>query len=165
MCQTLTYSKVVLLKAQFFLILSFHLCKPSKTTTERPANISIKHAKGLLCYQCKSKSSEISPLCDHNYFKLTRAEERINMTFQCPPPRKSFCFMQIETFKGTTTTTRGCYPRTDKENNTLESRCQNSKNKILCFCNENLCNASPNAILNVALLITCFEFIFLFAGV
>lgn len=113
-----------------------------KSEDDEMINLNLEKSKSLLCYQCKSSSKEPVPLCDISYFKLTRPKEKLNLTYQCPPHRKSFCFTNVIYKEKEVLTQRGCYGDKDKKNNTIKNGCMISQieNKVLCFCNRNICN-------------------------
>ncbi|KAJ3638596.1 hypothetical protein MTP99_001948 [Tenebrio molitor] len=47
-------------------------------------NPNVDVIEGLVCYQCKSSTSELQPLCDKSIFRLATQEEKYNMSLQCP---------------------------------------------------------------------------------
>ncbi|CAH1101440.1 unnamed protein product [Psylliodes chrysocephalus] len=110
-------------------------------------NPNIDGSESLLCYQCNSTSSEITPLCDVDFFKLTNPLEKLSMMFHCPPHIGSYCFTTYSCSKEECVTIRGCSNDVDRESNSLKSGCivfetDDDVNKT-CFCKNNLCNRLP----------------------
>ncbi|CAG9864248.1 unnamed protein product [Phyllotreta striolata] len=107
-------------------------------------NPRIDKSRYLVCYQCSSNSSEITPLCDAGVFKLTNRLEKLTMSFHCPPRWDKYCFTSfVCSNQGHCLTTRGCSGDEDVENNKIKSGCITFGDyNETCFCNTNLCNHS-----------------------
>lgn len=120
--------------------------KPLLNADQDILNPNIDESESLLCYQCNSTSSEITPLCDVDFFKLTNPLEKLSMMFHCPPHIGSYCFTTYSCSKEECVTIRGCSNDVDRESNSLKSGCivfetDDDVNKM-CFCKNNLCNRS-----------------------
>ncbi|KAJ3649548.1 hypothetical protein Zmor_021285 [Zophobas morio] len=103
--------------------------------------------KGLICYQCKSVSNELQPLCDKTIFKLATPEEKYNMSLQCPHYQGSYCFTKVSKRGKQTETTRGCSGPTDKNGNLMKVGCMTTKDLVLCLCDKKFCNKATPTLL------------------
>ncbi|RZB39662.1 uncharacterized protein BDFB_011907 [Asbolus verrucosus] len=81
---------------------------------------NIDAIKGLICYQCRSITSELTPLCDKALFRLTTPEEKNNMSLQCPHYQGAYCFTKVIKRGKHKETLRGCSGSTDRNGNLMK---------------------------------------------
>lgn len=117
-------------------------------------NLNVDYAHSLTCYQCNSSSQENIPLCQIGYFELNKPEQKLNFSLQCPPHIADYCFLFEENLDGMIKTSRGCYGLQDKNNRDVKTGCMVKEKKLLCFCQQKLCNSSQTLLLLNYLLIT-----------
>lgn len=106
-----------------------------------PFHLDLDKSKSLICFQCNS-SNEILPLCRRGYFHLNKPWRTMNLSFQCPPHRADYCFLQEKYADDVIITARGCYGHKDQNGNDIRTGCTLRDNNLLCFCKSTLCNSS-----------------------
>lgn len=107
----------------------------------------LEDLEGLVCYQCQSSSKDVPPKCDSQYFKYNKHDDMLDMTFQCPHDRSSFCIKKVEFYDDYTYTWRACTNSTDDTDTEVRPGCiwsaVQSITSVVCICSDNKCNKSP----------------------
>jgi hypothetical protein len=99
--------------------------------------------KQLKCYQCQSNSSsDVLPLCDNSFWKLTTEGEKLSLESGCPSKQAHYCFKAVSWKNDSVLTHRGCQGLADKWGTVLGQGCMHMKeeNVTVCLCGTDLCN-------------------------
>lgn len=105
--------------------------------------VTVSSDKHLKCYQCKSNSiSDIPPLCDHTFWKVTTKAEKLSMQLSCPHKQSHYCVKKVIWKNNIVLTDRGCQRPADKLGTVRKEGCMHmgKQNTTICLCNSDLCN-------------------------
>lgn len=114
------------------------------------------------CYQCNSYSTDINPICDNAYFKLTRPHEKEQTIVHCPRHLQDFCVKKIIRNESYVQTTRGCSNLYDSDGNQLKVGCivlKDREETTICFCDKSECNGVDRNFVGCYLLLFIVMFV------
>lgn len=111
-----------------------------------PIEANIKH---LRCFQCTSDSRDLLPVCDTEFWRLTKAKERDKVSLYCHINESKFCSKRVELKSNYRLTERSCSGTVDNFGFEVKEGCLDMPNDVqVCMCSTDNCNLAKMLVMN-----------------